>query len=30
MKEAILKRAQDVLEEWTIADVLFSEFVVQF
>jgi flagellar basal body-associated protein FliL len=30
MKEAILKRAQDVLEDWTIADVLFSEFVVQF
>lgn len=30
MKEAILKRVQDVLEDWTIADVLFSEFVVQF
>jgi flagellar basal body-associated protein FliL len=30
MKAAIISRAQDALDDWKIADVLFSEFVVQF
>lgn len=30
MKAALISRAQEALEDWTIADVLFSEFVVQF
>jgi flagellar FliL protein len=30
MKAAIISRAQDALGDWKIADVLFSEFVVQF
>lgn len=30
MKVAIISRAQEALEDWKIADVLFSEFVVQF
>jgi len=30
MKAAIISRAQEALEDWKIADVLFSEFVVQF
>lgn len=30
MKAALISRAQEVLEDWEIADVLFAEFVVQF
>lgn len=30
MKAAIISRAQEALGDWKIADVLFSEFVVQF